>query len=166
MPKLRPVGLDFVDHAPRRWVFVATVPADRTRVFAALSADPMTWKSWFPGVSSGAYEGAPGVGAMRVVKVRGASFFETMLAWDQPSRWTFRVDRSTVPIAKALVEDWTFDEHPDGTLVRWTFAVEPTLLARAIAPLQRRTMSVLFRRAMRNLAGLLSAEDGRPDLRP
>lgn len=166
MPKLRPVGLDFVHHAPKRWVFVATIPADRTRVFGALSADPMTWKEWFPGVSSGAYEGAPGVGAKRVVKMRGTSFFETILAWDEPSRWTFRVDRSTVPIAKALVEDWTFEDHANGTLVRWTFAVEPTLLARTIAPAQRRTMSRLFGRAMRNLSTLLAAENGRADLRP
>lgn len=147
-------------------MFVATVPADRTRVFGALSADPMAWTDWFPGVSSGTYEGVPGVGAKRIVKVRGASFFETILAWDEPSRWTFRVDRATVPLAKALVEDWTFEEHADGTLVRWTFALEPTVLARLIAPAQRRTMSRLFGRAMRNLSALLAAEDGGTDPRP
>ncbi len=151
MAKLRPVDLDFVRTAPQRWSFEAVVPTTRGRVFGAISGDPMAWREWFPGFSSGAYDGSPGVGAKRVVRYRRTSFFETILAWDEPSRWTFRVDRSSAPIAKALVEDWTFEEHADGTLVRWTYAVEPTLPARLIAPAQRRTMSRLFRRAMRNL---------------
>jgi hypothetical protein len=154
--KLRPVDLEFVRTAPRKWSFEAVVPTARDRVFAAVSGDPAGWKEWFPGLSSGAYDGAPGVGAKRIVRYQGTSFFETVLAWDEPSRWTFRVDRSTVPLAKALVEDWTFQEHPDGTLVRWTFAVEPTVLARAVGPLQRRTMSRIFRRAMRNLGDRLT----------
>jgi hypothetical protein len=153
---LRPVDLDFVRTAPKRYVFEAMVPADRSRVFAAVSGDPSGWKDWFPGISSGAYEGPPGVGAMRFVKFRGTSYFETMLAWDEPSRWMFRVDRSTLPIAKALVEDWTFEERGGGTLARWTFALEPTLLFRVIGPVVTRTMARLFRRAMRNLGSVLA----------
>jgi uncharacterized protein YndB with AHSA1/START domain len=152
LPKLRPVDLDFVRTAPERFVFEATVPADRARVFAAVSGDPAGWKDWFPGMSGGSYEGSPGVGAKRVVRYRGTTFSETILAWDEPSRWTFRVDASTVPLAKALVEDWTFDERSDGTLARWTFCVDPNLLFRLIAPVQKRMMARLFDRAMRNLA--------------
>jgi hypothetical protein len=151
MPKLRPVDLDFVRTAPRRHTNEAVIRAPRSRVFEAVSGEPDGWKDWFPGFSSGRYEGEPGVGAVRVVKYQGTTFRETMLAWDEPSRWTFRVDSSTVPLAKALVEDWTFDDVPDGTLARWSFAYEPSLLGRVIAPLQIRTMSRIFQRAMHNL---------------
>jgi polyketide cyclase/dehydrase/lipid transport protein len=153
---LRPVDLDFVRTAPKRYVFEAMVPADRSRVFAAVSGDPSGWKDWFPGISSGAYEGPPGVGAMRFVKVRGTSYFETILAWDDPSRWTFRVDRATLPIAKALVEDWTFEEHANGTLARWTFTLEPSVLFRVVRPVMIPAMARLFRRAMRNLGDELA----------
>jgi hypothetical protein len=160
VPALRPVDLDFVRTAPRRWAFETIVPAERERVFAALSGDPAAWKDWFPGISSGAYEGTPGVGAARVVTVRGMSFFETVLAWDEPSRWTFRVDRSNVPIAKALVEDWTFEQLTNGTRTRWTFCYEPTVLTTIIGPLQKLTMKRLFVRAMRNLGERLNTSSG------
>jgi hypothetical protein len=93
----------------------------------------------------------PGVGARRVIRYRGVTFDETILAFDDPSRWTFRVDSATIGVAKALVEEWTFDEHPDGTLARWTFCAEPGPLLRALGPLQRRYQQRLFGRAMRNL---------------
>ena len=156
MPRLRPVDLDFVRTAPRHHVNEAIVPAPISRVFGAVSGDPSGWRDWFPGFSSGHYEGASGVGAVRVVKYQGTTFRETILAWDEPSRWTFRVDSSTVPIANALIEDWTFEDAPGGTLARWTFNVEPNLLGRLIAPAQLRVMSRIFQRAMRNLGGQLS----------
>jgi uncharacterized protein YndB with AHSA1/START domain len=151
VPRLRPVDLDFVRTAPQRWAFERTIRAPRERVFAVV-ADVDSWKDWFPGFSSGRYEGTPGVGARRFIRYQGTTIDETMLAWDEPSRWTFRVDRATVPLAKALVEEWTFDQDGDGTLVRWTFASEPNLLMRLVAALQRRTMERVFDRAMRNLA--------------
>ena len=35
---------------------MAARPAE---VFAAISADPSTWRAWFPGLSAGHYEGDP-----------------------------------------------------------------------------------------------------------
>jgi hypothetical protein len=154
--RFRPVDLDFVRTAPTRFVFETVVPADRVRMFDAVGVDAGGWKHWYPGFSDGHYEGEPGLGATRVIRYRGITFSETILAWDEPSRWTFRVDSATVPLAKALVEEWTFDEQPDGTLARWTFCAEPGLLLRALGPLQQRYQARLFERAMRNLAERLS----------
>ena len=156
MPRLRPVDLDFVRTAPLRMVFETTVPVDRARVFHAVGVDAAGWKDWYPGFSGGSYDGAPGVGARRVIRYRGVGFDETILAFDEPSRWTFRVDSATVPIAKALVEEWTFDEHTDGTLARWTFCAEPGPLLRVLGPLQERYQARLFRRAMANLTARLT----------
>jgi hypothetical protein len=157
--KLRPVEADFVRTAPKRWVFEASVPASRERVFAAVGGDAAGWKTWFPGFAYGAYEGTPGLGAVRIVKYLGTTFHETIVVWDEPSRWAFRVNSSTVPMARALVEEWTF-EHGDGTtLVRWTFAIDPKPWFALFAPVARRYMARLFRRAMRNLGDVLSRQN-------
>jgi hypothetical protein len=96
-------------------------------VFAAISADPSTW-GWFPGVDEGSYEGdgAPGVGTRRWVHVGGVKYRETMLAWDEPRRWTYRVDETSAPVFAALLEDWVMEPADgDTTTLRWTFAFDP-----------------------------------------
>src|SRR5919202_1806476 len=107
-------------------MFQEEVDAPQAKVFAAISADPSTW-TWFPRLSSGGYEGdgPRGVGTKRWVKMTGITYNETMLAWDPPSRWAYRVDASSAPLAHALVEDWLIDPQGDHSVVRWTFAIDP-----------------------------------------
>lgn len=124
---LRPVELDFLDDAPHRFDYHEPIAAPPAAVFAAISADPSTW-GWFPGVDEGSYEGdsTPGVGTRRWVRVGGVKYRETMLAWDEPTRWTYRVDETSAPVFAALVEDWVVEPAAAGTTVlRWTFAFDP-----------------------------------------
>lgn len=153
MRQLRRVGLEFLAAAPLRLEFEAEVAAAPRAVFDAISGDPAVWRSWFPGFSGGHYEGAPpqGVGAIREIRMSGTVYRETILAWEEPTRWAFRVDECTVPIGHALVEEWTVAERGTGAAVRWTFAIDPRPLFRAGTPLARPLMGWLFRRAMRNL---------------
>jgi len=127
MHRLRDVGLEFLDSAPYRFVFEAEVEAPRPDVFAAISADPSTWTLWFPGLDEGSYDGPGphGLGSTRRVRLGPDVYRETMLAWDEPARWAYRVDESTGDLARALVEDWTLHEHDAATTVRWIFAIEP-----------------------------------------
>jgi uncharacterized protein YndB with AHSA1/START domain len=150
------VGLDFLDSAPVRMEFSADIAAPRPDVFRALSADPSTW-TWFPGLRSGRYEGTPGLGAIREVDMARTRYRETILAWDEPSRWTYRVDATSAPMARALVEDWVLADRGGRTTVRWIFAIEPSALFRLAQPLARPVMGALFRRAMRNLERTLIA---------
>jgi hypothetical protein len=150
---LRPEPLQFLTAAPRVLRFTTELHAARPEVFAALTADPATW-TWFPGFRGGHYEGAPpyGVGSLRHIQVRGIGRLrETIMAWDEPSVWTYRVDSTTVPIARALIEEWALDDSGRGTRARWTFAVDPTPMfgvALTVAPFSlRRT----FEQAMRAL---------------
>lgn len=156
MAKLRGVAIDFVDAAPVRWVFEGVVAAGRDRVFGAVSGDAKAWSDWFPGVSDGGYDGDPRLGARRWVRANGVRFDETVIAWDEPARWAFRVDETVAPLAAALVEQWTFEDRDGSTLVRWTFAAEPRVAMRVAAPVMRRTMQRLFDRAMSNLSKRLS----------
>lgn len=158
---LRAVDLDFLATAPKKLVFAADVAAPRAAVFAAISADPSSW-TWFPGISWGRYEGpAPyGVGSRREVRIGGTGYRETILAWNEPSRWAYRVDASSLPLAHACVEDWVLEDHGDHTTVRWIFAVDPTFLFQAGLPLAPLIMGGLFRRAMRNLSRTLASATG------
>lgn len=158
--QLRPEGLDFLTRAPRTWQFEAGVAAPRTTVFAAISGDPSTW-TWFPGLSSGRYEGEgpPGVGSVRQVRMSGVTYRESIVAWVQDQRWAYRVDECSVPIARALVEEWMTEDAGDGTTVRWTFAIEPGLLFRLGQPLAPTVMGRLFRRAMANLGAELGTRE-------
>jgi hypothetical protein len=165
---LRPVGLDFLDTAPERMAFSGEVPWPREDVFAAFSADPSTWRGWFPGCTGGAYEGPGphGVGARRRVHVGGVRYLETILAWDTASWWVYRVDESTAPLAHALVEGWSFEDRAAGTSVRWTFAIDPRPAFAAVRPLAPTVMGALFGRALRNLTRVLTTPPARSARRP
>lgn len=156
--RLREVGLEFLATAPVRLVFEAWVPARRDKVFAAVTADPATW-SWFPTLSGGSYEGAGpyGVGSGREVRAAGVRYRETIMAWDEPARWAYRINESSAPMNRALLEGWEFEDGGDRTLVRWTFAADPRLGFRVILLFGRTIVGWAFRRAMRNLGAQLSA---------
>jgi len=154
--QLRRETLDFLTRAPKRWAFEAWIPAPVEVVFDAISADPSTWR-WFPGFSSGRYESAPpyGVGTIRRIRVRAGVYRETIIAWDRPTRWAYRVDTTSAPIAKALVEEWALRDDAGGSVVRWTFAIDPRALFRLSLPAAPAVMNRLFRKAMSNLSGRL-----------
>jgi hypothetical protein len=155
---VRPEDLGFLERAPKRWTFEEEVKAPQAEVFAAISADPSTW-TWFPRLSSGSYEGdgPRGVGTKRWVKMTGITYSETMLAWDPPSRWAYRVDASSAPLAHALVEDWVIAPRgEDRSVVRWTFAIDPKPLFKVGLPAAPTVMRRLFTRAMANLTKELS----------
>jgi len=150
--KLRDVPISFLGSAPKRWTFDAPIAAEPSRVFDAISADPSTW-TWFPGMTGGRYTGdsPPGVGSIREARQGPSVYRETVMAWDAPSRYVYRLDETTVPLARALVEEWTIEEASEGSVVRWTFAIDPRLLFVAMLPVAPRAMGRVFRRAMRNL---------------
>jgi len=157
---LRPVDLSFLDTAPRRWTFEAKLAASPSAVFDAISGDPGAW-TWFPGMTSGAYEGEGphGVGSRRFIRQGPSLYRESILAWDTPRRWVYRVDETTFPMAHALVEEWVIEPAGPGSLVRWRFAIEPRALFIAVLPVAGNGMGSVFRRAMRNLDRMLAGKE-------
>ena len=159
MNKLREEDLAFLERAPKRWDFEEPVAASPEEVFAAISADPSTW-TWFPGLSRDARYHGPGpygVGSKREVSMAGTTYKETILAWDAPTRWAYRVDECSAPIARALVEDWVITPNGDGSMVRWTFTIDPRALFTAGSPVAGKLMGSLFAKAMKNLSEQLVA---------
>ena len=157
---LRAEPHEFITTAPTVLRYSAELAASPERIFAELSGNPANWRHWFPGLRDGSYDSPEphGVGSLRRVRVAGAGTYrETIVAWDEPRRWAWRVDATTLPLADALVEDWTLEPLGSTTRVTWTFAVDPKSwfgLGLKLAPgvLQR-----VFDRAMSNLARRLAA---------
>lgn len=165
MPRLRAVGPDFAQRAAIVLRHTGSVAAPPDRVFAAVSGDPAGWRRWFPGVIDGAYDSAPphGVGSLRRVRVRGAGTYrETIVAWEAPRRWAFRVDWTTLPLASALLEEWTVEPDPHGTTVTWTFAVDPSPVFRVALAAQPGALGRVFDRAVRRLDEHLGGASQRP----
>jgi hypothetical protein len=126
-------------------------------VFAAIVADPRTWKAWFPGITGGRYAraGEHGVGATRFLGIAGTQVRETILVNERPSRWIYRVDAAPIPIARALLETWAFEKRGHATHVRWAVAIDPTPLFHLLLPFPETMLGALWGRAMRNLGAHL-----------
>jgi hypothetical protein len=154
---MRPVGLEFLDEAPMRVEVEVTSTLPRSVVWDAF-VDPTTWVDWFPGVEEAAYpEHAPpyGIGTIRTARVSGQLFEETILAWDEPTRWTYRIDRSTAPLASAQVESTELDEAADGgTQVRWILASDPSEQFASAADVLPSILDQRLTDALRNLERL------------
>ena len=156
--RLAPVGLAFLASAPVRFDYVAPLPAPVHAVFAAISADPSTW-TWFPGLSDARYESAPpfGAGTIRSVVMDGIAYRETLLAWDEPTRWAYRVDESSAETFRALAEDWVIAADGDDSTLTWTFAVDPQPDLLELIRGARDVIGNVFLRAMESFAVHLTA---------
>lgn len=154
--ELRPVGLEFLDTAPMRFEVEAQTALSREEVWSAF-IDAPTWPSWFPGVTEAAYREqarAYGVGTIRTANVNGVEFEETMLAWDDPTRWIYRIDRTTADLALAQVEATLFEERSTGgTRVVWILACEPRPGFAAAADALPAILENILAEAIRNLEG-------------
>lgn len=167
--RLRPVGLEFVDSAPVRLVFVREVSAPPEAVYHALADDVTGWPRWFSAVTL--CRPTDG-GAGREVRLKGGTRFqESILAADGPVRYTYRVDETNAPGLRALVEEWrlaparaettgtagTTGAQATGTRVQWTFAMDGTAPLRGTMRLVRPGLGRSFRDAVTALDRQLAA---------
>jgi len=154
MFETRPVGLDFLETAPLRLSFAGTMTAPPAAVFDAIARDVTALPRWYGAVAAAEYGGAVphGVGAKRRVKlVGGLAFHEEVLAWDEPDRYAYRMDRTSVPGIRAMAEKWSVLETMAGTRVTWTVAIDAALPTAAAVRGAVPGITVATRRALGRL---------------
>jgi Polyketide cyclase / dehydrase and lipid transport len=153
----RTIGLDFIDSAPKRTVVRVHFGHPPAAVFAAL-ADAPGWGRWYPGFSAKSHYLTPapyGVGSRREMIVFGRPTIETILAWDEPSRWAFAIEEATMPGISALAENYSIaGEAGGGSSLTWTMALDASM--RASGVIVGAAARATFRKAAKKLDRLLA----------
>ncbi len=67
------------------------------------------------------WEGEPGVGTNRIVKVGPMEIKEHFVIWREPFQMAFYISETSLPFAKRMVENYTIEETSTGS--RFTYAV-------------------------------------------
>jgi hypothetical protein len=151
---LNPVGLDFLANAPYRVVAELRVGHSIAAVFEAIAERPEDWGRWYPGFGDGGRYSTPqppGVGTIREMRVGGLPVTETLIAWDEPTRWAFFINRATMPGIRALAEDYQLAPDGDATVLTWTLALDLAPAAKPLGLILGPATKALGRRAFGNL---------------
>jgi uncharacterized protein YndB with AHSA1/START domain len=157
---LRPVGLDFARTAPVRLVFAREITARPDAVYRALADDVPGWSEWFSAVSRARpLDG----GARREVRLTGGvRFRETVVAAEPNEVYAYRVDETSAPGLRALLEEWRLAPVGAGTRVQWTFAADGPAVLRSVLKSARGGLARAFRGAVTELDRRLAAQGTEP----
>ncbi|GAA3717438.1 SRPBCC family protein [Streptomyces tremellae] len=145
--RIRPVGLEFVESARVRLVFGAELGVPPEAVYRELADRTEDWPEWFAGVAAVAR--TPDGRQVRLAG--GGQTWESVLAARPPARYAYRTDRTDIPGASALVEEWRLWAADGGTRVRWTVATDGPAVYRALVRLARPALARTFLISMRAL---------------
>jgi hypothetical protein len=152
-----PVGLDFIESAPLRFVNKVEINASPEDVFNVL-ADADSWPRFVRDIRKARWtsQGPHGVGSTRTVFLTGMTVQEKFIAWEPGRRFTFCITESTVPLARAVCEDYRLE--PSGsekTLFTYVLACEPALLLKLLGPAGRWFLGGLCSRIAQGLAAFM-----------
>ncbi|MBF9068498.1 SRPBCC family protein [Streptacidiphilus fuscans] len=151
---------EFLESAPVRVVAEERLTSGPDALFRELTDDASTWPSWFGAIRRASYTGPPpyGVGAGRAVKlVGGIRFVESVLVWEEPRRFVYRIEETNLLGAHAWLEEWLLTPDGDGTSVRFTMAIE----GHAMIELPTHAARSLVERSCRTAMHKLDARAGR-----
>ncbi|HEY2165822.1 MAG TPA: SRPBCC family protein [Jatrophihabitantaceae bacterium] len=159
--QMQPVGEDFVDTAPARFVNSVLIDASAAAVWAALE-DPATWPRWAKAIKHVEWTSAPpfGIGTTRTVRMTGKmTVFEEFIVWEPQRRMGFRFNEATMNGVSAFAELYTLDAiSPTQTRVSWVMAMQPSGVSRAIVPVTLMPMRRLFGHWLRGFKHLVERE--------
>jgi hypothetical protein len=150
--RCQPVGLDFLEEAPRRFEVIASLNQPAEHVFAVLG-DPEAWVEWFEDMQQVEWTSPEphGVGSTRTVTLDIVTAYEYFIRWEQGRRLTFRFEQASAPAFRAFLEDYHLIERGERTCeLHWTVCWSPSLLMRPIAPLLHRQLYENFKGAARD----------------
>jgi len=112
--------VNYIKRAPLQFINTVDLKAPPEAVFSALR-ETDAWLRWFPDMKSAVWDGEPGVGTDRNVKVGAMTIKEHFVIWREPYQMAFYVSETSLPFAKRMVENYTIEEIAAGS--RFTYAV-------------------------------------------
>lgn len=159
-----PVGLDFIDSAPFRFVSTVDLAITPEQLFEVL-ADATSWPQWATVITNVEWTSPEprGIGATRTVTMRGHIIGdEEFLAWEPYSHMAFRFNTSTSNAISAFAEGYTVVETEQGCHLTWVMAMKPSGLAGRLGMnMGQPVMGWLFQRFLHNLRRYTDERYGR-----
>ena len=150
---LESTDLNFPAKAPFHFITEAEIPASPEDVFDALASS--SWTEWFPDFQSVEWLTPPphGVGSRREVHLKTLAARETFLAFERGKRYSFSIDKVTLPLVDAMMEDIQLESLDQGkkTYLKYHVHYKPKTLMRPIHPLARMIFGRMFKQATQGL---------------
>jgi carbon monoxide dehydrogenase subunit G len=148
------VGLDFIDHAPFRFVSTVDLTISPEQVFEVLD-DAESWPQWATVITNVTWTSPQphGVGTTRTVDMRGGIVGdEEFLAWEPHSHMAFRFNQASSRSIAAFAEDYRIVPTASGCTLTWVMAMKPNgVAARLGMSLGRPVMAWMFQKFLYNL---------------
>lgn len=150
----RPVGIEFLDNAPVKFVNTVDLAASPAQVFAIFE-NAEAWPHWFKEILQVEWHHPQpyGVGTTRTVKLTTVTVEEYFFIWEQDNRFAFYLTSMSLPLANALVE--VYELIPIGenrSQFTHTVCLEPSFWLRLGGPWLLRSYEKMFQQAVKDLA--------------
>ena len=161
MFECRPIGREFYETAPQRFVFERELNTDPAGLFAILE-DENSWPVWVSGITKVEWTTPRPfeVGTQRTVTFPGGmQVFETFFLWDVPNEMAFHLHGATQKVWFAFGELYQVTDLGDGrSKLRWTVAYEPRYVFKVIHPLIKWLMRITLGSYMDGLVKYVNAQ--------
>ena len=148
------VGLDFIAHAPFRFISTVDLTITPEQVFEVFD-DAESWPQWATAITKVTWTSPQphGIGTTRTVDMRGGIVGdEEFLAWEPHSHMAFRFNEASTGSIAAFAEDYRIVPTASGCTLTWVMAMKPKgVAARVGMSLGRPVMSWMFQRFLYNL---------------
>ncbi|MBW8711247.1 MAG: SRPBCC family protein [Mycobacterium sp.] len=149
------VGLDFIDHAPFRFVSTVDLTITPEQVFEVLD-DAESRPQWATAITKVTWTSPQphGTGTTRTVDMRGGIVGdEEFLAREPHSHMAFRFNQASTRSIAAFAEDYRVVPTATGCNLTWVMAMKPSgVAARLGMTLGRPVMARTFQKFLYNLS--------------
>ena len=152
--RCRAIDLDFLEQAPVRFVNQIELASSPEHVFNIFE-DGEAWPQWYKGIRKVEWTSPKpyGVGTTRTVELSTVTGDEYFFLWEQNKRFTFYFTVMSLPIAKALAEDYCLEDLGNHRChFTYTVALEPTIFTRLMGPLILKPLEKMFQQATKSLS--------------
>lgn len=140
---LRPSSLDDIPAMAHHLRTERTVAASAARTFEILATGEQQ-RQWAENYRATTWYGTGEhrIGTVRDIHLRWITVRERFLAWEPAARFAFSTDAMSIPLARNMIEDITFEPTgPDSCRMRWHVHLTPAL---GLRPVESRVVRTVF----------------------
>ena len=159
MPACQSVDMDYLESAPVKIINSVDISATPEQIFAVFE-DENSWPQWFTGIIGVEWTSPKpfGVGTTRTVNLGAIKVYEHFIHWEDNQRFAFYFTKTSLPFAKALLEDYRL-EPLDSNTTRFTHTVayQPAFPLSLLGPIGKAALNRNFKKATESLVKFMES---------